>query len=70
MYRLLILGILIISPLPLHAQGQQPDIAKLKADPQRVVSIISGDKAKYLLLLKRLDLDQNALFDRTAILAS
>jgi hypothetical protein len=46
MYRLLILGILIISPLPLHAQGQQPNIAKLKADAQRVVSIISGDKAK------------------------
>jgi hypothetical protein len=46
MYRLLILGILIISPLPLHAQGEQPNIAKLKADAQRVVSIISGDKAK------------------------
>ena len=43
---LLIVGFLIISPLPLHAQGQQPDIAKLKADAQRVVSIISGDKAK------------------------
>jgi hypothetical protein len=42
----MILGILIISPLPLHAQGQQPNIAKLKADAQRVVGIISGDKAK------------------------
>jgi hypothetical protein len=43
---LLIVGFLIISPLPLYAQGQQPDIAKLKADGQRVVNIISGDKAK------------------------
>jgi hypothetical protein len=30
----------------LHAQGQQPDAAKLKADAQKVVSIIGGDKAK------------------------
>jgi hypothetical protein len=46
MYRLLIVGILIISTTPLCAQAQQPDAAKLKADAQRVVSIISGDKAK------------------------
>jgi hypothetical protein len=31
---------------PLSAQGQQPDAAKLKADAQKVISIISGDKAK------------------------
>jgi len=30
----------------LHAQGQQPNTAKLKADAQNVVKIISGDKAK------------------------
>jgi hypothetical protein len=46
MYRLLIVGILIISTMPLSAQGQQPDAAKLKADAQKVISIISGDKAK------------------------
>jgi len=44
--RLLILGVLIISTAPLYAQGQQPDAAKLKADAQRVVTIIAGDKAK------------------------
>jgi hypothetical protein len=46
MNRLLIVPILIVSTMPLSAQGQQPDIAKLKADAQKVVSIISGDKAK------------------------
>jgi hypothetical protein len=39
-------GILIISTMPLSAQGQQPDAAKLKADAQKVISIISGDEAK------------------------
>jgi|SRR6516225_2216430 hypothetical protein len=43
---LLIVGFLIISTAPLFAQAQQPDAAKLKADAQKVVSIISGDKAK------------------------
>jgi predicted transcriptional regulator len=46
MNRLLIVGILAISTAPLYAQGQQPDAAKLKADAQKVVSIIKGDKAK------------------------
>jgi hypothetical protein len=46
MKQLLIVGILIISTMPSYAQGQQPDTAKLKADAQKVVSIISGDKAK------------------------
>jgi hypothetical protein len=45
MNRLLIAGILI-STMPLSAQGQQRDAAKLKADAQKVVSIISSDKAK------------------------
>jgi ABC-type transporter Mla subunit MlaD len=45
MNRLLIVGILIISTAPLFAQSQ-PDPAKLTADAQKVVSIISGDKAK------------------------
>ena len=45
MNRLLIVGILMLSTAPLFAQGQ-PDPAKLKADAQKVVSIISDDKAK------------------------
>ena len=45
MNQLLIVGILIISTAPLYAQAQ-PDPAKVKADAQRVVSIISGDNAK------------------------
>lgn len=46
MSRLLIVGILIILMGPLYAEGQQPNTAKLKADTQKVVRIISGDKAK------------------------
>ena len=45
MNRLLIVGILIISTAPLYAQAQ-PDPAKLKADAQKVVSIVSGENAK------------------------
>src|SRR5262249_4702181 len=43
---LLIVAILLISTVPLYAQGQQQNVAKLKADAQKVVSIISGDEAK------------------------
>jgi hypothetical protein len=46
MNRLLIVGILIISTVPLSAQRQQQNVAKLKADAQKVVSIISADEAK------------------------
>ena len=46
MKRLLIVGILIISATALSAQRKQTDAAKLKADAQKVVSIISGDEAK------------------------
>jgi hypothetical protein len=46
MTRLLTVAILLISTVPLFAQGQQPNVAKLKADAQKVVSVISGDKAK------------------------
>src|SRR5262249_36165521 len=42
---LLMVGILIPTA-PLFAQGQRPNPAKLKADAQRIVSIISGDEAK------------------------
>jgi hypothetical protein len=46
MNRLLFVGILLIGTAPLYAQGKQPNVAKLKADAQKVVSVISGDKAK------------------------
>ncbi len=46
MNRLLTVAIFAISIAPLYAQGQQPDTAKLKADAQKVVSIISSDKTK------------------------
>ena len=38
--------LIVISKVPLYAQRQQQNVAKLKADAQKVVSIISGDKAK------------------------
>jgi hypothetical protein len=43
---ILVVAILVMAALPLFAQGQQPDMAKVKADAQKVVSIIKGDKAK------------------------
>ena len=46
MSRLLITGVLLSSALTLCAQAQQPNTAKLKADAQKVVSIIRGDKTK------------------------
>ena len=46
MNRLLVAAILIISTLPLYACAQQPDTAKLKADTQKVASIIKADRAK------------------------
>ena len=46
MKRLLIVASLLISTAPLSTQAQQPDAAKLKADAQKVVSIVKGDKAK------------------------
>jgi flagellar motility protein MotE (MotC chaperone) len=53
MNRLLIPGILIISTAPLFAQTQQPNAAELA---QKVVSIISGDKAKIQTYCQILDL--------------
>ena len=46
MNRLLLLGLFLISGTALYAQGAQPDMAKLKDDAQKVVSIIKSDKAK------------------------
>jgi hypothetical protein len=44
MNRLLVIGASL--NLVLHAQVQQPNTAKLKADAEKVVSIIRADKAK------------------------
>ena len=46
MERLLFFASLLISAAPIYAQDQQPNAAKLKADAQKVISIIKGDKAK------------------------
>jgi hypothetical protein len=46
MNRSLIVAISLICAAPLYAQDQQPNAAKLKADAQKVVSIIKSDKAK------------------------
>jgi len=56
MNRSLIVAISLIGAAPLYAQGAQPDTAKLKADAQKVVSIISGDKAKTQTYCQILDL--------------
>ncbi len=54
---LLVIAVLLMSSAPLFAQAQQPDMAKLKADAQKVVSIISGDKAKLQIYCQINDLD-------------
>jgi hypothetical protein len=47
MNRLLIVAILIISSaVPLQVQAQRADPAKLKADAQRIVRVVGGDRAK------------------------
>ena len=43
---LLIVAILLISTAPLYGQHQEQNVAKLKADAQKVFSSISGDRAK------------------------
>ena len=42
----LLIGLLLVLTAPLYAQAEQPDMTKLKADAQKVVSVIRGDKAK------------------------
>jgi hypothetical protein len=51
-----LVGTLIISTAPLLAQGQQPNVAKLKADARNVVGIIGADKAKNQTYCKMMDL--------------
>jgi hypothetical protein len=42
----LIVALLLISATPAYVQDQQPNVAELKADAQKVVSMIQGDKSK------------------------
>ena len=42
----LLIGLLLVLTAPLCARAERPDMAKLKADAQKVVSVIRGDKAK------------------------
>jgi hypothetical protein len=42
----LIVAILVIAAVPVRAQAQNPSAAKLRADAQKIVKIISSDKAK------------------------
>jgi hypothetical protein len=56
MNRLLIVAILLISTVPLYAQREQQNIAKLKADARNLVGIIGGDKAKTQAYCQILDL--------------
>ena len=46
MNKTLIVAILLIADAPGYAQDQQSNAIKLKADAQKVVSIIKGDKVK------------------------
>jgi hypothetical protein len=56
MNRLLIVGILLISTVPLYAQPQQRNVAKLKTDTRNVVGTIANDKAKTQTYCQILDL--------------
>ena len=44
--RSLSIAILVIAGLPGCAEAQQPSAAKAKADAQKIVKMIIGDKAK------------------------
>jgi len=46
MNKTLIVAILLIADAPVYAQDQQSNAINLKADAQKVVSIIKGDKTK------------------------
>lgn len=51
-----VVAILAISVVPVYAQNQQPDIAKLKANAQNAFKIISSDKHKIQTFCKMADL--------------
>jgi hypothetical protein len=58
MKRPLIVGILIISTMPLYAQRQQQNVAKLKEDARNAVGIIGADKHKTRTYCQILELER------------
>jgi hypothetical protein len=58
MQRLLTPAILVILTVLFCAQGQQPNVAKLKADARKVVGVIGGDKAKIQTYCQITDLSE------------
>jgi hypothetical protein len=56
-----IVAILLISTVPLYAQGEQQNIAKLKADARNLVGIIGSDKTKTQTYCQIYDLSEQLL---------
>jgi hypothetical protein len=56
MRRPLTFAILVVATLLLCAQGQEANVAKLKADARTVVGMIGGDKARTQIYCQALDL--------------
>jgi predicted transcriptional regulator len=54
----LIVAVFLIFSVPVYAQDQKPNAAQLKADAQKVVSIISHDKAKSRIYCQVTDLGE------------
>jgi hypothetical protein len=54
---ILVLAILAICTVPAYAQGRRPDTAKLKADAENMVKIVTGDKLKIQTYCEILDLN-------------
>ena len=51
-------AILVVSTLLLCAQGQETNVAKLKADARKVVGTIGGDKARTQIYCQALHLSE------------
>jgi ABC-type transporter Mla subunit MlaD len=58
---LLIVATLVFSTSPLHAERQQQDVAKLKADARNLVGIIGSDKTKTQTYCQIGDLSQQLI---------
>ena len=58
---LLIVAILLISTVPLYAQRQQQNVAKLKGDARNLVGIIGSDKTKIQTYCQIDDLSEQLL---------
>ena len=55
------MGILIFSTMPLYAQRQAQNVAKLKADARNLVGIIGSDKTKTQTYCQIYDLSEQLL---------